>query len=174
VLAAAAANPCRLAIGVDADAAAMAEASHRAARSVRRSGLPNALFVVAAAETLPSELNGVAVALTVQFPWGSLLRGLLRAEAQLLTSIVRVCRPGASVTLLLSVTERDHVRSYGWKGRLFAWPGTGYAPRGPCEWVVAPAPWLWPKCDHWRCAGCGAAGSGGASMPRCPIFSGGG
>ncbi len=109
MLAAAAANPCRLAIGVDADAAAMAEASRRAARSVRRGGLPNALFVVAAAEALPPELTGLAAQLTVQFPWGSLLRGLLRADPQILHGIVRVCRPGAAVTLLLSVTERDHV-----------------------------------------------------------------
>lgn len=109
MLAAAAEAPGRLAIGVDADAAAMAEASRRAARGAHRGGLPNALFVVAAAEALPPELHGLACSLTVQFPWGSLLRGLLRADAQMLDGIVRVCRPGAKVTLLLSVTERDHV-----------------------------------------------------------------
>lgn len=90
----------------------MAEASRRAARNARRGGLPNALFVAAAAEALPGELSGIVTSLTVQFPWGSLLRGLLRAEAQLLRGIVRVCRPGAGVTLLLSVTERDHVSGF--------------------------------------------------------------
>ncbi|HZQ35898.1 MAG TPA: hypothetical protein VFD32_08200 [Dehalococcoidia bacterium] len=87
----------------------MAETSRRAARSVRRGGMPNALFVVAAAEALPAELAGVGTALTVQFPWGSLLRGLLGADTAILGGIVRVCRPGARVSLLLSVTERDHV-----------------------------------------------------------------
>jgi 16S rRNA (adenine(1408)-N(1))-methyltransferase len=109
VLAAAAARPEVLAIGVDADAAAMAEASRRAGRGIRRGGLANALFVAAAAEALPAELDGVAAALTVHFPWGSLLRGLVCADPAILTGIARVTRPGAVVTVLLSVTERDHV-----------------------------------------------------------------
>jgi methylase of polypeptide subunit release factors len=50
VLAAAAARPDALVIGVDASAEAMATASRRA---TRRSALPNALFAVAAAEHPP-------------------------------------------------------------------------------------------------------------------------
>jgi 16S rRNA (adenine(1408)-N(1))-methyltransferase len=50
VLAAAAARPDALVIGVDASADAMIEASRRAAR---RGALPNALFAVAAAEHPP-------------------------------------------------------------------------------------------------------------------------
>jgi 16S rRNA (adenine(1408)-N(1))-methyltransferase len=50
VLAAAAARPETLTIGVDANAAGMAEASRRAAR---RGALPNALFAVVAAEHPP-------------------------------------------------------------------------------------------------------------------------
>jgi len=50
VLRAAAARPHRLVIGLDANAAGMAEASRRAAR---RRALPNALFAVAAAEHPP-------------------------------------------------------------------------------------------------------------------------
>lgn len=50
VLRAAAARPDTLVIGVDANAAGMVEASRRAAR---RGALPNALFVVAAAEHPP-------------------------------------------------------------------------------------------------------------------------
>jgi 16S rRNA (adenine(1408)-N(1))-methyltransferase len=50
VLAAAARQPETLIVGVDANAAGMAEASRRAAR---RGALPNALFAVAAAEHPP-------------------------------------------------------------------------------------------------------------------------
>jgi len=53
VLAAAAAQPERLVIGVDANAAAMVSTSRRAAAKPSRGGLPNALFVVAPAEALP-------------------------------------------------------------------------------------------------------------------------
>jgi 16S rRNA (adenine(1408)-N(1))-methyltransferase len=50
VLRVAAARPETLTIGVDANAAGMADASRRAAR---RGALPNALFAVAAAEHPP-------------------------------------------------------------------------------------------------------------------------
>jgi 16S rRNA (adenine(1408)-N(1))-methyltransferase len=107
VLATAAARPDLLVVGVDANAAAMAEASRRAAASPRRGGLPNALFVVAAAEALPPELDGLAGAVTVHFPWGSLLRGLLRADPAVMAGLTRVMRPGATLSLLLSSTDRD-------------------------------------------------------------------
>jgi 16S rRNA (adenine(1408)-N(1))-methyltransferase len=108
VLAAAAAEPDRLVVGVDASAAAMAEASRRAGRRPERGGLPNALFVVAAAEALPPELDGLAGLVTVHFPWGSLLRGLLAADPAVLAGLVRVMCPGATLSVLLSLTDRDH------------------------------------------------------------------
>jgi 16S rRNA (adenine(1408)-N(1))-methyltransferase len=108
VLAAAAAQPDRLVVGVDANAAGMATASRRAAATPRRGGRPNALFVVAAAQALPRELDGVADLVTVHFPWGSLLRGLLAADPAMLAALTRVLRPGATLSMLLSSTDRDH------------------------------------------------------------------
>ena len=72
-----------------------------------RGGLPNALFVVAAVEALPAELEGVADLVTVHFPWGSLLRGLLGADPATMSSLTRVLRPGANLQLLVSSTVRD-------------------------------------------------------------------
>jgi 16S rRNA (adenine(1408)-N(1))-methyltransferase len=107
VLAAAAAQPDRLVVGVDANAAGIMTASRRAAAKPSRGGLPNALFVVAAAEALPAELEGVADLVTVHFPWGSLLRGLLGADPATMTGLTRVLRPGATLQLLVSSTVRD-------------------------------------------------------------------
>lgn len=104
VLAAAAARPETLVIGVDASAAAMATSSRRAAR---RGALPNALFAVAAAEDPP--LSDVADEITVNFPWASLLRGVLGRDEAVLAGIARLAAPGASVRALVSVVERDGV-----------------------------------------------------------------
>ena len=49
-------------------------------RDGRGAVLPNALFVVAAAERVPAELHGLADELTILFPWGSLLRGALALD----------------------------------------------------------------------------------------------
>jgi 16S rRNA (adenine(1408)-N(1))-methyltransferase len=108
VLATAAAHPDRLVVGVDANAAGMTPASRQAAAKPSRGGLPNALFVVAAAEALPAELDGVADLVTVHFPWGSLLRGLLDVDPATMTGLTRVLRPGATLQLLVSSTARDH------------------------------------------------------------------
>lgn len=67
MLATAAAQPDRLVVGVDANADAMTEAARRAAKP-NRGGLPNALFVAAAVEALPAELDGVADLVTAHFP----------------------------------------------------------------------------------------------------------
>jgi 16S rRNA (adenine(1408)-N(1))-methyltransferase len=100
-------NPEELVIGVDADSRAMAESSRRAAASPRRGGLSNALFLAAAAEELPGCLTHSADLITVALPWGSLLRGLLAADATLIAGISSCLGERAELELLLSATERD-------------------------------------------------------------------
>jgi 16S rRNA (adenine(1408)-N(1))-methyltransferase len=109
VLAAAAADTRALVIGLDPDARAMAEASRRAARPPRKGGLLNVLFVVAAAERVPIELCGRADRVTVIFPWGSLLRGLLGADESVARGIAGLLRPAGCLEALISVTPRDGV-----------------------------------------------------------------
>jgi 16S rRNA (adenine(1408)-N(1))-methyltransferase len=107
VLATAARQPDTLAIGVDANAAAMADSSRRAWRG--RAALPNALFAVAAAERPPEALHGLAGSLTVNFPWGSLLRGILGEDEPVLAGVARLMAPGAEGVVLLSVMRRDRL-----------------------------------------------------------------
>lgn len=109
VLAAAAADPGSLVIGLDADAGAMAEASRRAARSIRKGGLPNALFAVAAAEAPPPELCASATLVTVRFPWGSLLRGVLGLDDRAASGLASLVAPGGVIDALVSVLPRDNV-----------------------------------------------------------------
>jgi 16S rRNA (adenine(1408)-N(1))-methyltransferase len=103
----AAAEPASLVIGLDADAAAMAEASRRAARRSERGGLQNVLFLVAAAEALPGPLAGAADAVLVLFPWGSLLRDIVGGQVALVEGLAALLRPGGELTILLSLTDRD-------------------------------------------------------------------
>ena len=109
VLAAAAADPNILVIGVDASADAMAEASRRAAGPARRGGLPNALFVVAAAEALPPELDAAADIVTIHLPWGSLLRGALALDEAVASGIAGLVAPGGRVDMLVAPAARDRL-----------------------------------------------------------------
>lgn len=105
VLHAARAHPDALVIGVDAVAASMVRASRRAARA--RDGLPHALFVVAAVERLPVELDGIADEIRIHFPWGSLLRGIVRGEPAVLGPVARISRDGTVLRVLWSLTDRE-------------------------------------------------------------------
>ena len=82
------------AIGVD-----LCEANLRAAS---RAVGGNALFVVADALALPGELSWVATRVTVNFPWGSLLRGLLSGHPGLLAGLGAVARGGTSLEIRLN------------------------------------------------------------------------
>jgi 16S rRNA (adenine(1408)-N(1))-methyltransferase len=85
----------------------MRVASQRASARQERGGLPNALFFVAAVEALPSALTGIADEVTVHYPWGSLFRGIVLAEASVLSSIARHAKPDAAVRALVSFEPRD-------------------------------------------------------------------
>ena len=107
VIAAATRDPGTLVVGMDATAAAMTETSRRAARAPRKGGLPNAAFILAAAEVPPHELAGVAGLVTVQFPWGSLLRGCLAADDRVAAGIAGLVAPRGMLELLLAPAPRD-------------------------------------------------------------------
>lgn len=83
----------------------------RAWRQVQRRRLGNVLLVVARAEALPPELDGLADGATVHFPWGSLLRGVLGFEPEVARGLARITKRGAEVTAVMSVTGRE--RSLG-------------------------------------------------------------
>ena len=87
----------------------MAEASRRAAGPARKGGLPNAMFVVAAAESLPGALAGVADRVTVNLPWGSLLRGALALDGRAAAGIASLVAPGGTVEMLLAPASRDRL-----------------------------------------------------------------
>ena len=67
-----------------------------------RAGLPNVLYLIANARALPAELGGLADRLTINFPWGSLLSGLLDGDPGLLGGLSSVARPGAGLEIRLN------------------------------------------------------------------------
>ena len=87
VSASAKANPDKFFIGIDANVKPLEKPSIKATRKPSKGGLPNALFVQAAVEDLPEELNGLANQIYVNFPWGSLLRAVMVGDQHVLISI---------------------------------------------------------------------------------------
>ena len=69
---------------------------------VSRKALPNALYLIANAEALPVELSGLACHITVNFPWGSLLKGLLKGGSRINENLCMIAQPGATLEITLN------------------------------------------------------------------------
>jgi 16S rRNA (adenine(1408)-N(1))-methyltransferase len=87
-------DPNRFVIGIDACRDNLHEGSRRAPT--------NALFVIANVQALPEELSGLARYITINFPWGSLLGGLLTHDAFLLESLQRIAHSQADLEIRLN------------------------------------------------------------------------
>jgi trans-aconitate methyltransferase len=125
------AYPDGLAIGIDACRENLIEQSRRAPE--------NAIFLVANALTLPEELTEIATRLTINFPWGSLLTGLLDDPA-FCVRLVSLVRPGATLEVAVN---GGALAEAGWtleagaariRSNLCA---VGFALRTPLAWGAA-------------------------------------
>ena len=73
--------------------------------------LPNAMFVIASAQALPFELNGLASQITINFPWGSLLESLLNNDASLIDGLLSITRLCVELDLYLN---GEALKTAGW------------------------------------------------------------
>lgn len=100
-------NPKKFYIGIDASARPLEKISEKIHRKPAKGGLPNVLFLQAAVEDLPSELDGVADEVHVHFPWGSLLGAVAAGDDVVLRNLRRIC---SSEALLEVVIGQDPLR----------------------------------------------------------------
>jgi 16S rRNA (adenine(1408)-N(1))-methyltransferase len=96
-------DPTTFAIAIDASPDALSDGAWRS----RRARLENAAFLVEGVERLPCELARLADEVTVHFPWGSLLRGLVDGSSAVLGPIAGMMKVGAELRVLLSAIDRD-------------------------------------------------------------------
>ncbi len=101
-------NPNKFYIGIDANPRPLEKVSEKIHRNPAKGGLPNVLFIQAALEDLPSELDGVADEVHVHFPWGSLLQAVATGDEKALRSLRRICAAGAVLEIIIGLDpERD-------------------------------------------------------------------
>jgi 16S rRNA (adenine(1408)-N(1))-methyltransferase len=87
-------QPGCFAVGIDTCRENLRDASRRAP--------PNALYLIANAEALPVELSSMATLVTINFPWGSLMQGLVAGRPSLLRGVCRLLPPGSRLEVRLN------------------------------------------------------------------------
>lgn len=96
-------NPGKFYVGIDAVAKPLEEISMKATRKPAKGGLPNVLFVQAAVENLPEELDGTADEIHIHFPWGSLLQAVVLGDEGVLRSLRRICAPECLLEIVIGI-----------------------------------------------------------------------
>ncbi|MGH2399850.1 MAG: methyltransferase domain-containing protein [bacterium] len=97
-------HPNLLCVGIDANPDLVEHVSRRALRGPERGGAPNLIFLRAAVAALPGSLIGLAGRVRIQYPWGTLLRSVIRPEVGPLSRIAAMLRPGGILELLVNVS----------------------------------------------------------------------
>jgi 16S rRNA (adenine(1408)-N(1))-methyltransferase len=98
-------NPNKFFIGIDANTKPLEKISMKATRKPAKGGLPNVLFIQAAVENLPEELNAAADEIHIHFPWGSLLRAVILGDETVLASLCRICAPECLLEIIIGIDE---------------------------------------------------------------------
>ena len=102
------ASPNKFFIGIDANVKPLEKPSMKATRKPNKGGLPNVMFVQAAVEALPAELDGVADEIHIHFPWGSLLRAVATGDPEVLASLRQIAAPECLLEVVIGIdSEKD-------------------------------------------------------------------
>ena len=102
-------NPNKFYIGIDPNVRPLEKISEKIHRKPSKGGVSNVLFIQAAVEDLPPELDAVADEVHVHFPWGSLLRAFVSGDVDVLTNVRRICRLGALLEVVINDQIADQV-----------------------------------------------------------------
>lgn len=100
------------------------------------------------------ELCTLANELTILFPWGSLLRGVLAIDSDAARGISALVAPGGRVDAIISVTERDAVDGVPVLDERLA---DGLASRWACNGL---------SMESWRCAQPAEISASGSTWAR--------
>lgn len=101
-------NPTKFYIGIDANTGPLRKISMKATRKPAKGGAPNLLFIQAAIEDLPSELNNTANEIHIHFPWGSLLRAVATGDVDVVRNLRRIATRSCLLEVVIGIdAERD-------------------------------------------------------------------
>jgi 16S rRNA (adenine(1408)-N(1))-methyltransferase len=97
-------NPDNFYIGIDSSINLLEDISIKIYKKESRGGLKNIIFIQMPIEEISEELNGIADIIYVNFPWGSLLSGIVRGEEIVLRNIRNIAKSLENVSLYIYLT----------------------------------------------------------------------
>jgi 16S rRNA (adenine(1408)-N(1))-methyltransferase len=97
-------HPTWLVVGLDPAWRGMCDTSTRARRKAAKGGAANLLLVCGTIEDAPAGLDGIGDEVWVLMPWGRLLHGIVRGDADVWQGLRRVAAVGATLTVTVGTS----------------------------------------------------------------------
>lgn len=99
------ANPETLYIGIEPAADNLLEYAKKAMKNIARKGAGNLIYLISSVEALEGSLEAVADEVYVNFPWGSLLEGVVKGEEEILSKLAMLAKGDAALHLTFSYSS---------------------------------------------------------------------
>ena len=96
-------NTNTLCIGIDLVPENMKKVSNKIGKKPSRGGVNNLVLIIADVETLPEILYNTANKVHVNFPWSSLLKGVVLPETNILNNIKSIMKQQANLEMLINM-----------------------------------------------------------------------
>jgi len=106
----------RFIIGIDSSKENLKDISTRIYKKESKGGLANMLFINANIFDLPEELKGIANQIFINFPWGSLLKGIVTADELTWNNIKKVSKKGTLIEIIFGYdaqTDKTEIERLG-------------------------------------------------------------
>ncbi|MCI0502023.1 MAG: hypothetical protein L0Y48_00335 [Fusobacteria bacterium] len=98
-------EPLNFFIGIDPVADNISAYLRKKKKSLKLHGNENYIFVISSIEAIPEELFNIADEIHINFPWGSLLEGIVKGEYNLLTNIYKIANKAAEIQMTFTYSS---------------------------------------------------------------------
>ncbi len=99
-------HPENFYIGIDANFKALEEISRKAKKKPAKGGLNNLMYIHGVAENLPIELESIADEVQVNFPWGSLLEGIVSVNTVIIQNLVLITKNTGVLQIITTYDDK--------------------------------------------------------------------
>lgn len=99
-------NPENLYIGIDSSDKLLKPVLKKVKSKPHKGGLENIFFVLSSVENLSSNTTRIADTLYINFPWGSLLEGIVKLQKEVIANSLSLCKSRCELILYLAYEEK--------------------------------------------------------------------
>lgn len=99
-------NPNNLYYAIEPNYTSYKDTERKASRKESKGGVQNIRFINSSIEQIPDELSDTFDEIQINFPWGTLLEGVIIPLPNVLESIVKIAKPNCKIIIITTYDDK--------------------------------------------------------------------